>query len=135
MRLCQYTTFSVHLEQQRFWHIIACGTYLSLPLRFGVCAPRAPLSALVRGVHPMPSLSPLRRVCFSKKFHCGTCSVCGEYMTELSCMQLNISQSTKELHLHLTCCNNLAHVHCLKELKYPICQYIYKIELLTDGRP
>lgn len=41
-------------------------------------------------------------------------------MTEVSCM-LKLSQSTDEPYIHLMCCNNLAHIHCLKELQSPVC--------------
>ena len=72
---------------------------------------------MLLSIHPYQPQKKLIRDVFCQKsylyekLHCG---VCGEKITELSYMKLNILQSTKELHLHLTCCNNLAHVHCLK---------------------
>ena len=62
-----------------------------------------------------------QRLHIYEKFHRGNCGLCGEFVTELSCLRLQIVESPKDPHIHLSCCGSLAHVLCLRKLKSPIC--------------
>ena len=57
-----------------------------------------------------------------KKFHRGNCCPCDECVDETTCKQMHpLLDTTQQPHLHLACCNNLVHEHCLQTVQSPLC--------------